>query len=634
MNKIKKKLRNYLKYLYLLSKDRKELRKYFKYQTYRILSKFYKSDKVSVVIPVYDRTTALKESIESILNQSHRNIELILVTDGSPKETMKIVNSYDENPRVKIFHYYDNSGNAVRGRNKAIREATGKYFAFQDSDDIADRNRIKNSLRYLKKYKVDGVYGGWRAKLDGTRKNTGLENNQEIFSPDSGFEMMRKLSVPCQSTVMIKTDVLKDLGGLKISMKYREDHELWLRFLDKGYTFKSIPKILTNLRIHKGNAELLFKKDDDKWLKLLHNEYQKVCIFKPKIAYIIPSTGVGGGLAVIIQHANRLIKRGYDVLLISVDGKNKIDWMQCNAQVVPLGTQDRYHFENIDILIATYYDTVQFFEKFDAKRKLYFVQSDERRFFEKDQIKDIKRVESTYKSNYEFFTEAIWIQKWLKEEFNKDAYYVPNGLDTDLFKKTKPLKEKGSKKRVLIEGPIDIWFKGMYDAYYSVKDLDVELWIVSTAGKPPTYWRYDKFLNCVPISKMAEVYSSCDFLLKMSRVEGFFGPPLEAMACGCIPVVSNVTGYDEYIKDGENALVINIGDTDGARKGILRLMGDSSLRQKLLENGYNTAQEWNWERSIDLLEKAIKSEKVEKYYNPKEKGYSYKEELKRVYSRS
>src|SRR5690606_22136210 len=107
----------YLHYLYQLSKNRKELKKYIRRVIYLLYQKAEWQTKVSVVIPIYDRTTELKESIQSILNQSHRNIELILVTDGSPKETMKIVNSYDDNPRVKIFHYYDNSGNAARGRN-------------------------------------------------------------------------------------------------------------------------------------------------------------------------------------------------------------------------------------------------------------------------------------------------------------------------------------------------------------------------------------------------------------------------------------------------------------------------------------------------------------------------------------
>lgn len=590
------------------------------------------TEKVSVGIPVWDRTKELEESIKSILQQSYKNIELIIVTDGSPLETLNVVKKYEDNPRVKVFYYYDNSGNAVRGRNKAIREATGKYFAFQDSDDIADRDRIKNSLRYMRKYNVDGIYGGWKAKLDGSRDVPGLENGQEVLSPDCDLEIMKKICVPCQSTVMIKTKILKDLGGLKTSMHYREDHELWLRFMNSGYKFKAIPEILTTLRLHKGNAELLFKEDDQKWEKEVIKEYKKPNKIKPKIAYIIPSTGIGGGLAVVIQHTNRLIKKGYDVLLISTDGTDQITWTKCSAQVIPINSPKTYYFENIDLLIATFYDTVKFLEDIKSKRKLYFVQSDERRFFRENQRELIERVQETYETDYEFFTEAIWIQKWLKDEFNKDAYYVPNGLDPEIFHRTEPLEKKGGKIRVLLEGPIDIWFKGMHDAYAAVRNLNVELWIISSAGKPPSYWRYDKFFEKVPMDEMKEIYSSCDILLKMSRVEGFFGPPLEAMACGCIPVVSKVTGYDEYIVDGENAMVVEMGDIKGAERVIQELMDNPNLRDELIRNGRETAKEWSWERSIDYLEKVINHESVKIMDTSNSiKSYSYKEELKKIY---
>jgi O-antigen biosynthesis protein len=628
-----KKIVNYLKYLSSIrSKD--EFKRYTDSLSVRLYQLIHKSDKVTVVIPVWNRTKKLEDSINSILRQSYKDLELILVTDGSPQETLSILRKYQNNFRVKIFYYFNNSGNAVRGRNKAIREATGKYFAFQDSDDIAEKHRIKTSVKYLKKHNIDGVYGGWRALLDGTRNDTGLENKQEVFSPDCDIELMKKNCVPCQSTVMIKTEVLRKLGGLKQEMKYREDHELWLRFMDQGYTFKAIPKVLTNLRLHSQNAELLFKNDDKKWEDLLVKKYKEKSQLKEKIAYIIPSTGVSGGVAVIIQHANRLIKRGYDVMLISEDDKTKIKWMKCYAQVIPLHTRHSYYLDNIDLLIATGWSTAKYLKQIDSKRKLYFIQSDERRFFEKGEEKTIKKVEKTYKSDYEFFTEAIWIQKWLKDEFNKDAYYVPNGLDQEIFYKTKPLQKKNKKIRILLEGPICIWFKGMTDAYYSVKDLDCEIWIVSGAGKPPSYWRYDRFFEGIPIEKMKKVYSSCDILLKMSRVEGFFGPPLEAMTCGCVPVVSKVTGYDEYIKDGYNALVIEMGDTEGAKKAIQKLIDNPKLMESLKKNGKKTASEWTWERSVDYLEKVIKKEKVKKFYNSKSYSYSYRTEMKKVYNQT
>ena len=91
----------------------------------------WSSPLVTVGIPVYDRTDYLIESIESILHQTYSNIEIIAVCDGSPKETLDIIKRYEKEGKIRAFYYPDNSGNAVRGRNKAIREASGVYFAFQ-----------------------------------------------------------------------------------------------------------------------------------------------------------------------------------------------------------------------------------------------------------------------------------------------------------------------------------------------------------------------------------------------------------------------------------------------------------------------------------------------------------------------
>lgn len=555
---------------------------------------------VSIVIPIYDRTDVLIQSIESILNQTYKNIELLLVCDGSPDATLDIVKSYEHHDKVRAFYFYNNSGNAVRGRNKAITEAKGTFLAFQDSDDIAELDRIEISLNYIKQYNADIVYGGWRAIVDGSRE-IDIKDGQEVLSPDCDYNLLSEICVPCQSTVMAKMSALLDVGGLKTTMRYREDHELWLRLSYFGYKFKAIPQILTNLRLHNNNLELSFKTEDDHWLQLMMEEHRNKEKIKPKIAYVIPGCGISGGIAVICQHANRLLSRGYDVILITEDDKVKIDWFpNQKVQIMPLSECP----DNLDIVVATGWSTAYTVQNIPAKRRIYFVQSDESRFHEYNS-RDYKLTIDTYKLNMEYMTEAKWIQKWLKEKFDQNSYYVPNGLDENIIYQVNPIIPKSSKVRVLLEGPIDIPYKGMKEAFEAVHDLDCEVWCISSAGRPKEDWKCDYFFEKVPMEKMREIYSSCDILLKMSTVEGFFGPPLEMMACGGSCVVTEVSGYDEYIVDGYNALTIPLNDVEAARLAVKKLIEDSELREKLVNNGKTTVSQWKWEPTIDKLESII-----------------------------
>jgi glycosyltransferase involved in cell wall biosynthesis len=209
-------------------------------------------------------------------------------------------------------------------------------------------------------------------------------------------------------------------------------------------------------------------------------------------------------------------------------------------------------------------------------------------------------------------TEAKWIKSWLKKEFGKEAYLVPNAVNEKIFYPAEPLVPRGDKVRVLLEGPIDIPFKGMAEAFETVKDLDCEVWCVSSCGKPKPGWRYDRFFEKIPQTEMKGIYSSCDLILKLSRVEGFFGPPLEMMACGGTAVVGDVTGYDEYIVDGKNALVVKLGDVGAAKKAVNRLINDRSLLEELKRAGIITADQMNWDKSVDLLEGLLNESKPRK----------------------
>lgn len=560
---------------------------------------------VSFVIPIYDRTDVLRTAIYSALNQTVTNIEVILVTDGSPKETLDVVNEFSSDPRVRIFNFPRSSGNAVRGRNKGILEARGRYIAFLDSDDIATPDRLMLSLPYLETGNADVVYGAWQALVDGSRDIEGIANGQIVHSPDANLAMLLDVCVPCQSTVIVRKSFLERSGYLKPSMEYREDHELWARLAYHGARFRSIGSVLTQLRLHDGNNELNFKDADNYWFSKLKSEY-KIAGPKPKkIAFVLPGVGISGGIAVVFKHAALLMQAGHDAFVINVGDVGDGAWFSNNpVPIVHVSDPRKYLFEDIDLLFATGWSTAEWLHRFQSKRKLYFVQSDERRFSDDAAVKH--KIHDTYLMPCEYLTEAFWIQRLLHDEFGHDAAYVPNGLDTAQFYPDIPLEPKRSGKlRVLLEGPICIPFKGMQDSYAAIEGLDCEVWIVSSAGKPPENWKYDRFFEGVPFSDMRRIYSSCDIFLKMSRIEGFFGPPMEAMACGCSVVVGKVTGYDEYIEHESNALVVEQGDVQGARQAVQRLISDNELRQKLIEGGNRTVSQWSWERSavamLDLV---------------------------------
>jgi glycosyltransferase involved in cell wall biosynthesis len=234
-----------------------------------------KKGMVSVIIPIYDRTDILRASIRSILAQTYSSFEVLLITDGSPRETIAVVEEFRSDPRVRIFHFPDNSGNAVRGRNKGIQEAQGEFIAFHDSDDLAAPNRLELSVDTLRRFDVDAVHGSWRALLDGSRTIKGLRDGQVVRAEDFGINQLLRANYVCQSTVTVRRAALLDVGGVKPQMRYREDHELWLRLMHNGYFFKAIPEVLTNLRLHSGNNELNFKEQDPNWEQLMLKEYRR-----------------------------------------------------------------------------------------------------------------------------------------------------------------------------------------------------------------------------------------------------------------------------------------------------------------------------------------------------------------------
>ena len=135
-----------------------------------------------------------------------------------------------------------------------------------------------------------------------------------------------------------------------------------------------------------------------------------------------------------------------------------------------------------------------------------------------------------------------------------------------------------------------------------------EIWLL-TSSDVSTYPNADKVFSKISIEEAAEVYRSCDVLVKLSYVEGMFGPPLEIFHCGGTAIVYAVTGYDEYIQHDYNALVAEPDDEDAVINYLKTLKTDKQLLARLQNNAKITAAAWlDWQPAsqnfMQMLEEA------------------------------
>ena len=327
-----------------------------------------------------------------------------------------------------------------------------------------------------------------------------------------------------------------------------------------------------------------------------------------KIVYIIPTTNISGGVMVVAQHVQRLQKLGYNTLLVSCGPSDVLSWLDdFSVPTIKLDvfTKNQYT-QFLDVAVATLWSTLRYVSDSYAKQKFYFVQNREYDFYAKDNPLYQKAKKTYNNHDVDFFTMSRWCQKWLLDDFDQKAKYIPNGIDIELFcPEGEAIASKSEDKtRILIEGNPDDAYKNVDESFEIVNKLNTklyEVWFISYGGKPKNWYRYDRFFQRVPYTDMPKYYRSCNIFLKTSKLESFSYPPLEMMACGGVTVVAENEGNRAYIKNHYNTLSYTIGDTDTAVKHIQRMSRDIQMREKMITHGLKTAQEWNWDHVIKTL---------------------------------
>jgi glycosyltransferase involved in cell wall biosynthesis len=214
---------------------------------------------VSVTIPVYNAEKYLKETIESILNQTYKYFELIIVNDASTDGSKELILSFKD-PRILYLENSENSG-IVYTRNHCLRYATGKYIAILDADDIALPTRLEKQVEFLESHSDYGYCGSYYEVVDSNGNFT-----VRIKVPSNSSEIKSFLlfnNCFCHSSVMIRRELIAD-SMFTHGYDIIEDYEMAYR-LSRTTKLANLPEFIVKYRVHGKNQTV---KNAEKMLSL------------------------------------------------------------------------------------------------------------------------------------------------------------------------------------------------------------------------------------------------------------------------------------------------------------------------------------------------------------------------------
>jgi len=207
---------------------------------------------ISVIMPVYNGQKYVGEAIESILSQTYKNFEFIIIDDGSNDGTTDILKHYHKNDkRIIILQNQENKGVAY-SRNKGIATAQGKYIAVMDSDDISVDTRFDLEIDFLETHPEIGAVGSNYRKIT---MNGDLTDFQTSYSLSPGINRWRLFfaNQHCHPATMIRRDLFERFRvKYDENIQYAVDYDLWFQ-INEVSKIANIPNILHYLRSHKNS---------------------------------------------------------------------------------------------------------------------------------------------------------------------------------------------------------------------------------------------------------------------------------------------------------------------------------------------------------------------------------------------
>lgn len=212
--------------------------------------------KISCILPVYNCKPYLKEAIESILNQTLRSFELVIVDDGSADGSSEIIDWFAaQDNRVKVVRQ-KNQG-IVAALNNGIKHATGKYLARMDGDDISLPDRFEFQFNYLETHPNVSIVGGRSLKIDAS--GVVAEPLVKKITPRTVTDLRNfppKIAATIHPLMMTRMDLVRKLGGYSDKYLHAEDYDIFAKLGMFGEVHNPEVYVL-KYRVHGNNTSVL-----------------------------------------------------------------------------------------------------------------------------------------------------------------------------------------------------------------------------------------------------------------------------------------------------------------------------------------------------------------------------------------
>jgi glycosyltransferase involved in cell wall biosynthesis len=213
-----------------------------------------KGKHVTVLMAVYNNQAHVAQAIESILNQTHEDFDLVIVDDGSTDSTKEIIQGFalvDE--RIRLIFNTENLG-IPKTRNILLKsiDSNSGYFAILDGDDVSHPERLEKQIKFIEERGIDGCGSNSSVISDGGDIVGSLKQ------PLSFHEITKTIlhfNPFAQSSMMLRKNILDRVVGYDEKLSRCEDYDLWIRVIRDGFVLENMESELNSFRVHKNQGK-------------------------------------------------------------------------------------------------------------------------------------------------------------------------------------------------------------------------------------------------------------------------------------------------------------------------------------------------------------------------------------------